>query len=405
VPVISPQYAFDRVIAPVPVERFLAEYHERQTLVLHRQHPEYYSDLVSVAVLDEFLSVRPPHRDRVFAVDARRKISPEEYLLPDDRVDVIRLYQLFSEGATISFGQMHDRVPALAALCRAAEQVFDCPFQANLYFTPPNARGFKLHHDTHDVFVLQISGSKRWRVYDPVIRLPLVDQELDAEQPPGPAVEEFTLQAGDLFYCPRGFPHDADATEEPSLHVTFGALAYTWAEVMIEAMADRCLNDPDFRAALPVGFATDRADPDALESQFRSLVDKFRHTARLRPALDGIAEKFVGTRRALVPQQRDQAIGLDAVTVETEVGGRPGLIYRWCVEEEHAKLHCHTREISFPRRTMNAVTYALETPRFCVRDLPDELDDPGKLVLIRRLMREGLVIAIHAEPIQTHRSR
>jgi hypothetical protein len=92
------------------------------------------------------------------------------------------------------------------------------------------------------------------------------------------------------------------------------------------------------------------------------------------------------------------------VTIETEVGGRPGLIYRWCVEAESAKLHCHSSEISFPRRIMNAVTYALETPRFRVRDLPGELDDPGKVVLIRRLMREGLVIAIHEEPIRAHGS-
>ncbi len=394
-PVISPQYAFDRVIAPVPIDRFLADYHEQQTLVLHREQPEYYSDLVSVALLDEFLSARPPHRDRVFAVDSRRKIPPDEYMLADDRIDVIRLYQLFGEGATISFSQMQDRVPALAALCRAAEQVFDCPFQANLYFTPPNAQGFKIHHDTHDVFVLQIAGSKRWRVYDPVIKLPLAEQELDADETLGPAAEEFTLQAGDLFYCPRGFPHDADATDEHSLHVTFGALAYTWAEVMIETMADSCLNDPDFRAALPIGFATGRADAVALEAQFRKLIDKFRRTARLNPALDGVAEKFVGTRRALVPRQRDQAIGLNALTVESLVGGRPGLIYRWCGGEDNVKLHCHSNEIGFPRRIVGAVTYALETPRFQVRDIPGELDDSSKLVLIRRLIREGLVVLTH----------
>ncbi len=155
------------------------------------------------------------------------------------------------------------------------------------------------------------------------------------------------------------------------------------------------LNDPDFRAALPIGFATGRADAVALEAQFRKLIDKFRRTARLNPALDWVAEKFVGTRRALVPRQRDQAIGLNAVTVESLVGGRPGLIYRWCGGEDNVKLHCHSNEIGFPRRIVGAVTYALETPRFQVRDIPGELDDSSKLVLIRRLIREGLVVLIH----------
>ena len=35
--------------------------------------------------------------------------------------------------------------------------------------------------------------------------------------------------------------------------------------------------------------------------------------------------------------------------------------------------------------------YALETHRFRVRDLPGNLDDSGKEVPVRRLIREGLV--------------
>src|SRR5438270_3075944 len=32
------------------------------------------------------------------------------------------------------------------------------------------------HHDTHDVFVLQVDGCKRWNIYPPVHPLPLADQ-------------------------------------------------------------------------------------------------------------------------------------------------------------------------------------------------------------------------------------
>ena len=34
--------------------------------------------------------------------------------------------------------------------------------QINAYITPPENQGFAAHYDTHDVFVLQVSGSKRW---------------------------------------------------------------------------------------------------------------------------------------------------------------------------------------------------------------------------------------------------
>jgi hypothetical protein len=53
---ISPQYAFDRVIAPISVEQFLAGYYEQQILVQHREQPDYYSDLLTINALDDFLA-------------------------------------------------------------------------------------------------------------------------------------------------------------------------------------------------------------------------------------------------------------------------------------------------------------------------------------------------------------
>ena len=38
---------------------------------------------------------------------------------------------------------------------------------ANAYCTPAGAQGSAVHHDTHDVLVLQVSGDKRWRIYTP----------------------------------------------------------------------------------------------------------------------------------------------------------------------------------------------------------------------------------------------
>jgi ribosomal protein L16 Arg81 hydroxylase len=34
------------------------------------------------------------------------------------------------------------------------------PAQTNIYLSPPNAQGFGTHFDSHDVFVLQVAGSK-----------------------------------------------------------------------------------------------------------------------------------------------------------------------------------------------------------------------------------------------------
>ena len=119
---------------------------------------------------------------------------------------------------------MHERLPSLAALCRAVERTFSSHFQTNIYLSPRNAQGFKTHYDSHDVFVLQVSGSKHWTlVRHASIELPLRGQGFDPEKHiPGPPTREFTIQAGDVLYCPRGLFHAARATDEVSLHITLG---------------------------------------------------------------------------------------------------------------------------------------------------------------------------------------
>jgi ribosomal protein L16 Arg81 hydroxylase len=98
----------------------------------------------------------------------------------------------------------------LAALCRAVEQVFSGHFQTNIYLSPPNAQGFGTHFDSHDVFVLQVAGSKLWTLYDTVVELPLRGQAFDKDKHhPEPPSREIVIRAGDLFYCPRGLFHSA----------------------------------------------------------------------------------------------------------------------------------------------------------------------------------------------------
>src|SRR5262249_23030854 len=152
--------------------------------------------------------------------------KPDDYAFPESgRIDLPRAYQLFNSGATIALGQMHERLPELATLCRAMEQRFSSHFQTNLYLSPRNAQGFKTHFDSHDVFALQVAGSKQWTLNDTLIELPLHGQKFEPEKHmAGAATREITLRAGDVLYCPRGLFHSARATDEVSLHITLGVM-------------------------------------------------------------------------------------------------------------------------------------------------------------------------------------
>src|SRR4029077_12022391 len=102
------------------------------------------------------------------------------------------------------------------------------PVQINAYVTPPDSQGFAAHYDTHDVFGLQISGSKRWTVHTPVIHDPLPGQvweqhksEVAARAAERPLIDT-VLSPGDALYLPRGFLHSAVARGEVSIHLTVG---------------------------------------------------------------------------------------------------------------------------------------------------------------------------------------
>jgi hypothetical protein len=226
----------------------------------------------------------------VFLVDAAGKLSAEDYTLADSdgagQLDLPRAYELFRTGATISVRRLHESLPDLGALCRAVEKVFSGHFQANIYLSPPPAQGFGTHFDSHDVFVLQVAGSKMWTLYEALIELPLHGQVFDkTKHQPGPPTRQITNRAGDLFYCPRGLFHSARSTEETSLHITLGLIGKTWADVMLEAVSAACLAAPAFRRNLPAGFADPNFDVGAARATFRALVDTFAQTADLDPIL------------------------------------------------------------------------------------------------------------------------
>lgn len=146
----------------------------------------------------------------------------------------------------------------------------------------PAARpqGLAAHYDDHCVFVLQLSGRKRWHVARAPAQppLPRLFAPRLAPEPGLPGAAEHVLSPGDVLYVPRGFAHEALAEGgAPSCHVTFAV------EVQ-----------PPFEAAAPlhcaVRFAGARGEPQqaapAAEAlahcAVRALAD---HTPSLRAAL------------------------------------------------------------------------------------------------------------------------
>jgi lysine-specific demethylase/histidyl-hydroxylase NO66 len=280
----------------------------------------------------------------------------------------------FEAGATLVLQALHLSWPPLAAFCRTLEQELGHPAQANAYFTPSEAQGLPVHHDTHDVFSLQVAGEKRWLVYEPALELPLKQQRYKAELgKPGEVVHDVVLQPGDTLYLPRGWLHEAATSSSDSLHVTVGVNVYTWLDAF-KAALDDCSDDIEFRRS-PDGNVDElverlrgRLDPDAVERRRR--------------------QRFVRTRRPVLGGQLSQVRALARLTLETPLERRPTVLF----ELEGATLVFEGKEVAFPddaREDLEFVSRVEES--FAAADLPGDLDDKSRLVLARRLVREGFL--------------
>ena len=291
--------------------------------------------------------------------------------------DVGRVLAEFERGATIVLQALHHTHPPIAAFCRGLEAVLGHPVQANAYFTPRGSQGLPVHHDTHDVFCLQVAGEKRWLVYEPVFELPLRDQRYTEELgDPGEPGLDLVLRPGDTLYLPRGWLHEALTSDSDSLHLTIGVVAHTWLDA-VRAALDECADDIEFRRSVPddgvasadlLAALAERLEPEAVARRKRC--------------------RLVGSRRPVLDGQLSELRAVNELGVETALERRPTVLF----ELEGTVLTFEGKRVSVPVKAREELEAVASTDGlFRASELPGHLDDEGRLVLVRRLVREGFL--------------
>src|SRR5262245_23600327 len=173
--------ALARCVEPIDAAEFLTDYWEQQPLAVPRAEEGRFDDLLSVEDVERLVSSGGLRSPAIRLVKAGGDIREADYTTDLSwrpkpflaTADTDRIAALFADGATIVLNGLHHNWPPLARFCRALEAELGDPVQANAYYTPRSAQGFAVHHDTHDVLVLQVAGEKHWRIYDPLLELPL----------------------------------------------------------------------------------------------------------------------------------------------------------------------------------------------------------------------------------------
>lgn len=286
-------------------------------------------------------------------------------------VDGRKVLDLFEAGASLVLQGLHRYWPPLAELVRSLELELGHPCQANAYLTPPGSQGFAVHSDTHDVFVFQTHGTKEWEVHD------------------GDEVRSLLLEPGLSMYLPTGTPHAARAQDTASLHVTIG-INQASTRSLLSRVTERLLQDPKYDGRLPAGYP-ERPELLAaqLGQQLRQLAADLESADAGRLARDE-SDHFLTGRFPLLGGGLLDRLRLEDITDTTPLARRG--TSPCSLREEGGRLIVliGDRSLTMPARVRPAMEYVARVPGLTPGELPG-LDPESRLVLVRRLVREGLL--------------
>lgn len=285
------------LLTPHSLDTFFSRYWDQAPL--HVTNAIDFSGLISSRRIDDLLSSQVFQGETLSMARSEPRLGSEAYLNENGKADrglVVRAYQ---QGATLILPQLNQREAPLAELCRTLEADLGHPLQTNIYLTPPTAQGFQTHYDTHDVFILQVEGAKRWRLYDAPAGTVFRGEKFQPGQvDAGEVTAEFILSPGDVLYIPRGLMHDAvnEGEGTASLHITAGVLARTWADFLLEAVSEVAIKSPRLRATLPAHITGPDPDMAEVRTVFVEALEDLKQNADLEAVAGLFADQFTSTR-------------------------------------------------------------------------------------------------------------
>lgn len=387
------QFDFDHLIAPLDATDFFAHYWEKKPLLLKNRDQSYYAQLGAIADIDAILNfsrLKPPE---IRVVKNQQELLPSTYINTDGSFNLNQLYKAYQEGHTLIINGLQQFWQPLATLCQTLQADLNHLIIANLYLSPKSSKGLKPHFDTHDVFVLQVEGSKQWHVHHPSQVTPLLGsfQPIFSEEHLGEPIESVRLEAGDLLYIPRGFVHHAETTETSSLHLTLGIYPAQWFDLIVTALTAVSMKDERFRKALPIGFLDQEDLKSSLKTQMYDLIEHLMNNFQIDEVMQMMEDRFIRQIPQIPDGQFAQIDALDQVHLNSTIVKRSGMRCRIIPKGFNVS-------IQFPGNTIKGLSYIepalrfiADTETFVVQELPDVLTDEAKVTLVQRLIRGGLL--------------
>ncbi len=391
------------LVGPEAVETFLSDFWCREMFRVDRSDRNFYQTLLSETELEYILqtSLRAS-RGLEILVEGSPAIRP---------LSIAHAIDALHSGKSLRVDSIQRFSFSIMQLCRSLQLSIGAHINVNLYLTPGRGqRALSRHYDMHDVFVMQLFGTKEWNVYDPPVINPLEHLALQHHETPeqmrsfrlrneqreGSSTilrHSFTMRPGDLLYLPRGFWHDAETgSGQVSCHLTIGVQPSTYLDLLTIAIGEAASRAADLRATLPMGYTYDEAAVDQMEAHLDKIVRTLPNLIDKKAAIGQTIETFLRSQRSsfenkLLSFQQNHAEA--EITECTELRVAIGSVFGLDTTSAPARLISGFKTFEIPDDYINACRFILANGTFQPRDLPGDLPIERRIGLARQLVVEG----------------
>jgi 50S ribosomal protein L16 3-hydroxylase len=266
---------------PLPMQEFLAAFTSNKPLML-RPDQKLLGPLLGLPFLSslEDLLNAWPLPIQAHLPDVRDEVSSIDTNAKDAR-------KLFQNGMGLLFNEAQNLSPELIqtlSLIRRELGLSALTYGRCLIYATPHGKGTAPHFDQNINFVLQIRGTKKWRVapnnsvINPLTRFTMgmeVEPEMQTYQSaPMPlempeVAETFELTPGSVLFVPRGSWHETLAQGD-ALALNFTFTAPTWIDLFTAALRGRLALSAEWRE-------TACQDPSQLDDLLAELTSDLPH--------------------------------------------------------------------------------------------------------------------------------
>jgi ribosomal protein L16 Arg81 hydroxylase len=228
-----------------------------QALVGQLERGEHPRGLADVRVVKESTTV---HAERWMA---KSKTGIGKH------IDIAKVEEFMAGGYSLVVTPIQSYVPALAKLCEDIRAELSENIKMGVVVTTGTCGAFRLHFDPEDIIILQVQGTKRWRIYGPPVPNPVIGIPKPPPPPETAPLFDDVLRPGDLLFVPAGNWHHCENGPDRSLHLGIFCIAPTFLHVL-KALLAQFMSEEMFR--IPLTRFEDGEDLADLEVRAKALV-------------------------------------------------------------------------------------------------------------------------------------